>query len=139
MIKRSKVNKVVYEQTDKFLTCPYRLELDGGLGSSNPKLTLYVHPYGLEEDSNESVTCEVRIEMPSRPCVQRLHSQAEVEVNIKAETKEKKEVLGRQRVVRESVRLNYFFVKGFISHQSLKQSHSDYIIITVSANLISPV
>ena len=137
-IKRSKLNKIVYEQTDKYLTCPYRMELDGGLGNSNPKLTLYVHPYGKEEDINRSVTLEVGIEMSSRPKTQRLDSRAEVEVRVRAEDKERKAEFG-SRVARESIRSNYFFVRGFISHQDLKQSHSETVVIIISANLISTV
>ncbi len=108
------------------------------MGASNPRLTLYVHPYGREEDSNENVTLEVGMDIISRPKGQRIDSRAKVEVNIKAGDKEKRIMFG-ERVVRESIRLNYFFIKGFISHQDLKQSHSEYIIITISASLINPV
>lgn len=137
-IRRSKLNKIIYEQTDKYLTCPYKMELDGGLGNSNPKLTLYVHPYGREEDVNRSVTLEVGIEISSRPKTQRLDSRAEVEVSVKAEDKERKVEFGK-RLVRESLRLNYFFIRGFMSHQELKLSHSETIVIVISTNLISVV
>lgn len=137
-IKRIKLSKIIYEQADKYLTCPYKLELDGGLGASNPKLTLHVHPFGREEDSNQSVTLEVSIEIPTRPKAQRLDSRAEVEVNVRAEDRERKVVFGK-RTVRESVRLNYFFIRGFVSHQELKQSCSESVVIIISANLISVV
>ena len=138
-IKRNKLNRIIYEQSDKSLTCPYKLELDGGLGVSNPKLTLYVHPYGCEDDCNVSVTLEVGIEISSRPKkAQRLDSRAEVEVRVRADDRERKVTFGN-RVARESVRLNYFFIKGFLSHQELKQSHSEHIVIIISANLISVV
>lgn len=137
-VKRSKLNKIIYEQTDKYLTCPYKMELDGGLASSNPKLSLHVHPYGKEEDSNCSVTLEVGLEISTHPKAQRLDSRAEVEVNVRAEDGERKARFGK-RVVRESVRLNYFFVKGFISHQELKKSHTDSVVFIISANLISVV
>lgn len=135
-IKRSKLNKIIYEQSDKFLTCPYKLELEGGLGASNPKLTLYVHPYGCEDDCNVSITLEVGIEISTRPKAQRLDSRAEVEVGVRAENRETMAVLGK-RLVKESARLNYFFIKGFLSHQELKLSHCEYIVIIVSANLIT--
>ncbi len=134
-VKRNKLNKIIYEQKDKHLTCPYRLELDGGLKGSNPKLTLHIHPYGQEGDRNCNITLEVGIEIPTQPNTQRLDSHAEVEVNVKAEDAERKVVFGR-RTVRESIRLNYFYLKGFVSHQELKQSHSNQILFTISANLI---
>lgn len=138
-IKRNKLNRIIYEQSDKFLTCPYKLELDGGLGASNPKLTLYVHPYGCEDDCNISITLEVGIEISARPKkAQRLDSRAEVEVRVRVEDRERNVTFGN-RVVRESVRLNYFFIKGFLSHQELKQSHSEHVVINISANLISVV
>lgn len=137
-IKRNKLSKIIYDHSDKFLTCPYKLELDGGLGTSNPKLTLYVHPYGCEDDCNVSITLEVRIEISTRPKAQRLDSRAEVEVNVRAEDREGRTVFG-SRIVRESVRLNYFFIKGFLSHQELKLSHSDDIVILISANLVSVI
>lgn len=138
-IKRSKLSKIIYEQTGKFLTCPYKLELDGGFGAaSNPRLTLYIHPYGREDDTNINVTLEVGIEISTRPKAQRLDSRAEVEVNVRAEDREKMVVFG-QRVVQESVRLNYFYIKGFFRHQDLKKSHSEHILVIFSANLISVV
>ena len=137
-IKRSKLNKVIYEQTDKYMTCPFKMELDSGSGGSHPKLILYVHPYGVEEDSNKNVTLEVAIEVAARPKIQRLHSSAEVEVRVRAEDKDKKEVFGKCRTVRESMRFKYFFIKGFIGHHELKQSHSDYVVFIISANLITP-
>lgn len=133
-VKRSKLNKIIYEQTDKFLTCPYKVELDGGKGVSNPKLTLYVHPYGIEEDSNENITLEISIETPTRPKSQRMDSRAEVEVKVRAEDGQKK-IMIRQRAIRESLRLNYFLIKGFVSHEVLKHSHSDHVAIIFSASL----
>lgn len=140
-IKRSKLSKIIYEQTSgKFLTCPYKLELDGGYGASNPRLTLYIHPYGREDDTNLSVTLEVGIEVSTRgPKAQRLDSRAEVEVNVRAEDRREKTVVFGQRVVRESARLNYFYIKGFFRHQDLKRSHSEHILVIFSANLISVV
>lgn len=137
-IKRSKLNKIIYEQVDKFLTCPYKLELDGGLGASNPKLTLHVHPYGREDDTNVNMTLEVGIEISTRPKAQRLDSRAEVEVKLRAEDKETGRIFGSKEV-QESVRLNYFFIKGFLSHQDLKLSHCEHVVIIVSATLISVV
>lgn len=133
-IKRSKLNKIIYEQSDKFLTCPYKLELEGGSGVSNPKITLYVHPYGIEDDCNVNVTLEVGIEVPTRPRAQRPDSRAQVEVSVRAEDRDAKVVLGKN-LVKESVRLKYFLIKCFIDHQELKSSHSEHIFLTISANL----
>lgn len=116
------------------MTCPYKLELDGGLGGSNPKLTFHVHPYGLEEDANRNVTLEVGVEIPSRPKDQRLPSHAVVRVEVRAEDKDKKELFG-EAVVQESARISYFFIKSFISHDRLKQSRCTDIVFTLSADL----
>ena len=137
-VKRSKLDKIIYEKKDKVLTCAIKLELDGGLKGSNPKLTLHVHPYGREEDCNQNMTMEVGLEIPTQPSAPRLDSRAEVEVNVQAEDGERKVVFGK-RTVRESTRLNYFYLKGFVSHHDLKQSHCTQVVFTITANLISTV
>lgn len=136
-IKREKLQKIIYkQQRDKHLTCSSKVELEAGPGTPKPKLVLCLHPYGLEEDANTSVTLEVRIETSARskPLVQQLDSRAEVEVSVRAEDREGVE-LGR-RCVTQSARFNYFLVRGFINHQLLKQSHSETVVVTCSAKLV---
>lgn len=130
-VKRSKLNKLVYSQTDKYLKCDYKLELDAGLGGCNPKAAICIHPYGREEDQNKYVTLEVRLETTNRSKCLTMHSDSKVVVKTGAED-EDGIVLGRYRKVEESSRFRYFYIKGFISHQDLKLSHSDYIHIMIS-------
>ena len=134
-IKRDKLNKYIYKRKLKLLTCKLSLEVmsDRHIGPG-PKLLLQLHPYGTEEDSNRYVTVKVSIELP-RKC--QLHSETEIGFQISARELKDHESreLGRLQRRQEQVTRNFFYIKGFITHEALKESHCNYIQVIVSAQL----
>ena len=128
------INKLIYKSKyrGKYLTCPWKIEVDGK-GQPNPKLLLHLHPYGLEEDENRNVTFEVAIEQPKR---HRLHSTAKLSVQLSAEDDKHKRQLGKTYRATKDLKLSFFYIKGFISHEDLKQSRSDNVVIKVRVEML---
>ena len=135
-IKRKKINKLIYCQDAAFIKCPYKLELEAGLGRYNPKAIICIHPYGCEEDENEYVTLEVRIETGPRSKSLKLHSDSQILVKVGAEDQAGK-VIGKIRNVQGFTRFRYFYIKSFIPHSYLKMLHTKYIEIIISCNFVS--
>ena len=138
-VKRDKLNKMIYKHKDKSIACSDKIELETDRVGPHPKLILRLHSYGIEEDQNENVTLEVRIERSKKTGSSSMHSLTEVEVCVRGEDVDGGRVIGGGRKVRESVRSSYFFIKRFISHQELKKSRSEYIEIRATAKLVFPL
>ena len=131
-IKREKLNKYIYKHTNKLLTCKSRLELippNDKIRGPLPKLCLQLHPYGTEEDGNRCVTAKVMIENPKNKC--QLHSDTMIEFVISAREDDAHSgaEIGRIRTKQKLVTQSHFYVKGIITHESLKKSSSDYVQI----------
>jgi len=135
IVKRSKLNQLIYLQTNKYLKSVYKLELDAGLGHYNPKAAVCIHPYGCEEDANKFVTLEVRIKTTSRSKCLKMHSNSRVVVKACAED-EDGNLIGTVRKVEDSARLSYFYIKRFIRHVDLKVCHSRVIHFMFSCSYI---
>lgn len=136
-IKRDKLNKYIYKHKTKLLRCKLNLELisEHEIGPS-PKLSLQLHPYGAEEDSNKFITAKVLIE--SRRC--RLHSDTRIAFAISAREGDPTSgaQIGQLHEKQEQITKSFFYVKQFIDHQELKNSLCDYIQVITSATLIMP-
>lgn len=130
------INKLIYKpkHRGKYLTCPWKIEVEGK-GQPNPKILLHLHPYGLEEDENQNATFEVAIEQPKR---HRLHSSAKLSLQLSAEDDKHGRQLGKTYKGTKDLKLRFFYVKGFISHEELKQSHSDNVVIRVKVEMFMP-
>ena len=136
-VKRDKLNKYIYKHKTKLIRCKLNLELisEHGIGSS-PKLSLQLHPYGAEEDSNKFITAKVSIEL--RRC--RLHSDTRIAFTISAKEDDPSSGahIGHFQEKQEQITKCFFYVKQFIDHQELKNSSCDYILVISSATLIMP-
>ena len=133
-IKRDKLNKYIYKQKTKLLKCKAHLEVTPDQGSGpQPKIFIQLHPYGAEEDSNKCISVKASIELP-RKC--QLHSETEIEFEISArelQTQASGAEIGPLKRKHEQITRNFFYIKGFITHEALKNSQCDYIQILVSA------
>ena len=137
-VKRSKLNKYIYKKKTKLLTCKTNLEVMTDHGSGpNPKICVQLHPFGVEEDANKSVTVKVSIELP-RKC--QLHSETEIEFKVSAReidsrASSSEAEIGPLKIRREQITRNFFYIKGFITHETLKDSLCDYVQVMISAKL----
>lgn len=137
-VKRDKLNKYIYKHKAKLLRCKLNWELTSSehrIGPS-PKLSLQLHPYGAEEDSNKFITAKVSIE--SSRC--RLHSDTRIRFIISAREGDSTSgaQIGRLQEKREQITKSFFYIKQFIDHQDLKNLSCDYIQVIASATLILP-
>ena len=65
-IKRKKLNEVIYShKKEKLFEFPQQFELETG-GKYPPRLTLYLHPYGYEEDAQENLTLTVLLDISAK-------------------------------------------------------------------------
>ena len=127
-VKRNKLNKAIYEHKEnKTIECTKKLELDVGHRSSlNPKLSLILHPYGLESDKRRYVSLEVRIDMSKK--APKLSSGAKVRFSVSAtDVGENKQLF--ECTVEKDVLLREFYINKFISHEALRDSRSETIEI----------
>ena len=137
-IKREKLNKYIYKHTSRLLTCKSKLELippNDKIRGPLPKLCLQLHPYGTEEDDNRCVTAKVMIEHPKTKC--QLHSDTMIEFVISAREGDAHSgaEIGRIRTKQKLVTQSHFYVKGIITHKSLKKSSSDYVQIEATVTI----
>ena len=135
-VKRDKLNKCIYKHKTKLLTCKVNLELVSDHDSGPiPKLSLQLHPYGIEEDANKCVTAKVSIELPKK-C--HLHSETRIEFQISAredDTSSGSEI-GQVQIRKEQITQNFFYVKKLITHQDLKNSQCNYVQVCAMAKLV---
>ena len=134
-VKRDKLNKYIYKHTSRLKTCKAKLELmpDQDNYGPLPKFVLQLHPYGSEEDSNKYITAKVTIERPKK-C--RLHSETKIEFQLSAQEDDPStgRELGRKKVQQEQVTQSFFYIKEFISHEELKNSHCEHIYVIAVVN-----
>ena len=132
VLKRYPLCKATLKQKEKpQVECSSKLELVNPQGS-NPKLAFFLHPYGIEEDENKNVTLVVAIEVSKKI---QLHSSAEVHLTMSAKAQGTGDYFFKQRVEKQSMLLRKFYVKAFLEHESLKQSHCKSIDIEFNAVL----
>ena len=133
LLKRNDLNKAIYKHKEnKCFTSSDKLELDVGCGKANPKLVFKLYPYGLEQDCGKNTTLEVEIELPKK-CT-RLPSSATLKLRVTAlDCKEAQNITSHG--VEKSMELRRFVILGFVTHDDLKNSHSDLIEIQASAEL----
>lgn len=133
-VKRDKLNEAIYKhQREKYFKCPYDMELEDG-GKHPPRLTLYLQPYGFEEDAGKNLTLSVEL---SASVKSNISSTARIVINIAAsESFERRklnevtlECLANSRIVR---------AKSFLSHNDLKVLECDSIEFHASAKLYNP-
>ena len=108
-VKREKLNKAIYEHKEnKTVECTEKLELDVGHGGNlNPKLTLILHPNGLEGDKGRHVTLEVHIDVSKK--APKHCSTAKVRFSVSAID---------AKTVDKDVLLREFYIHEFISHEA---------------------
>ena len=133
-VKRDELNKCIYKNQSKLLTCKPKLELECDQMSNSPKLILQLHPYGAEDDANEHVTVKVLIDLPKK-C--RLHSETEIELTIGAMEDDNSTGtwIGPLRKKCEPITKSFFYVKKFISHLKLKNTSCKHVQIIAYTNL----
>lgn len=135
-IKRNLLNKAIYKHKEnKCYTCSEKLELDAGHGGkANPRLIFKLYPYGLDRDRKTNVTLHVEIDVP-RKCP-RLADSTQLRLSVVAYDLNESRKLGEEQVVEKQANLRDFLLHSFITHDSLKNSHSDHIEIQASAELL---
>ena len=137
-IKRDRLNKCIYKLTSKMMTCKTKLELLPKSDEDSlplPKVILELHPYGTEEDANTAVTAKVTIEFPKK-C--RIHSERKINFCIHAREDDAHSgtLIGPIQTRQEKITQNFFYVKGFIIHEDLKNSQCDYVQVIAKVELM---
>ena len=136
-IKRNDLNKAIYEhKTDKFFTSPHKLDVDVG-GKANPKFIFHIYPYGLEEDYGHNATLEVEICFPKSKKCPRLPTTVNVYLSVGVWDYDMGDCISSCEA-EVSMNLRRYTIHRFITHASLKESHSDFIEIQASSVLIEP-
>ena len=136
--KVNDINKLIYDHKHigKFLPCPWKIAVDGKDGLPGIKIIVNLHPYGLEEDENKYVTIEVVIELPKK---HRLPSEAKLSIKALARSDKTRRQLGEKEAI-ANLNLSYFYIKGFISHEPLRESLKLYgnenVFVTVKTEMI---
>ena len=130
-LKRSKLNKVIYEhQREKLIKCPQKLELESA-GKHPPKITLYVHPYGYENDANHYLTIRVTLDISIES---NIRSSAIIRVSVRACNSATGKTL-KEGYTDCSVNQRFGECMSFLSHKQLKDLECDSIEFTASAKL----
>ena len=130
-VKRRKLNEAIYDhQKDKYFKCPRQLELENW-GKYPPILTLYLHPYGYEEDERQNLTLMVTLDI-SVKC--RIASSAVIRIEIEASDSSTGEKLKRG-FVDCAADCRIARCMSFMSHKELKDMECDTIEFTASAKL----
>jgi hypothetical protein len=132
-VKRDKLNEAIYKHhKEKLFKCPRELELDNG-GKRPPRLTLYLHPYGYEEDAQQNLTLSVTLDI-SVKC--HIPSSAVIHIDISASESSVGSKL-RKVNLECPVDTRIARCKSFLSHKELRELECDNIDIEVSARLYS--
>ena len=133
-VKRDKLNEAIYKhQKTKYFKCPHNLELENG-GKYAPRLTLYLHPYGFEEDAGKNVTLSVESVASIKS---NIPSSSIFRIDIKASESSKQTKLNEVTLnCPASTRI--VWEKSFLSHNTLKELECDTIDLEISAKLCSP-
>ena len=130
-VKRKKLNEPIYEhRKEKLLKFPQELELETG-GKHPPRLTLYLHPYGYEEDAQENLTLAVTLDI-SVKCL--ISSSAMIRVEVVAKDSSSGEELKRG-CIDCSADCRIARCKSFLSHRRLRELECESIDFVASAKL----
>lgn len=129
-MKRDRLNKIIFRhQENRTVDCKTKIEVDVGNGSIfNPKLSLILHPYGIEEDRGRYATLEVGIGVQKK--APKLKASTNVKISLII-SKIQSEEINFVRI--ESLDLRVFYIKHFLSHQVLRESKSETVEITIRA------
>ena len=137
-VKIHDINKLIYnsKHIGKYLPCPTKVAVED-IGNLRVVLQFGLHPFGVEEDENRNVTFEGVIEQPKK---HRLHSEAKLSIRVSAVNEKTKLQLCVPREEKRDANLSYFYIKGFISHEQLKESvkRSGNVIVTVEVQMLLP-
>ena len=133
-LKCDNLNDHIYKRKLKCkpITCPNKLELDFGCGKANPKLSLRLHPYGLESDTGRNTSLEVEIIVPNK--CKRLPVSATVRLYVSVWSTEKGEALNSCKT-EKFMSLRVFHIPAFITHEDLKHSTSKWVEVQACAEL----
>ena len=137
-VKRDKLNKYIYKHTSRLLPCKAKLELippHDKVRGPLPKLYLYLHPYGAEEDENKCVTAKVVIEHPKGKYPLDSKTMIEFVVTAREGDGDSGVQIGRVSAT-EKLLTSFFYLKKVISHERLKTSQSVYIQIQATVNIV---
>ena len=130
-VKRRKLNEAIYEhRKTKLFKCPQELELENG-GKHSPRLTVYLHPYGYEEDAQKNLTLSVKLEASAK-CL--ISSSAVIRMEISASESTGGRNL-KHAVLECPVDSRIARYKAFLSHKELRELECDRIEFTASAKL----
>ena len=132
-LKRDKLNEVIYKpRKDKLFKCPNDLELENA-GKHSPRLTLYLQPYGYEEDAGKHLTLSVEL---SASVKSNIPSSAKIRIEFKASETARGTLL-RELVLEDSANFRIIRSQAFLSHALLKVLECDGIDIQASAYLLN--
>lgn len=130
-VKRDKLNEAIYKpRKEKFFKCPQVLELENG-GKHAPTLTLYLHPYGYEEDAGTNLTLVIEL---SASVKSNIPSLANIQIEVTASESKDGEMLN-DVALKCSADCRILRYKEFLSHHQLKNLECDSIDLQASARL----
>ena len=132
-VKRDKLNEAIYRhKKGKLMKCPDELELDDG-SKHSPKLTLYLHPFGYEEDAGINLTLSVEMTASVKS---NLPSSAHVQIEVAVVDPVTGEDLIPPVAKVKSADHRIFRFKQFLTHSALKDLKCEQIEIRASAKLL---
>jgi len=129
VVREDLMKPVWRHEESRCITRPHKFELDAGLGKHNPKLSFIHYPCGQFEDSGKCVTMAVRIstsdKCPPLPPNAKLHLSLVVWDG-------EREV--SRRNIAEKLNMSVFYVRGLITHDRLKESHSKHFHLDIDVS-----
>ena len=114
------------------MKCPDELELDDG-SKHSPKLTLYLHPFGYEEDVGTNLTLSVEMTASVKS---NLPSSARVQIEVAVIDPVTGDDLISPVAKVKSADHRIFRFKQFLTHSALKDLECEQIEIRASARLL---
>ena len=133
-VKRDKLNEAIYKPyKEKHFKCPYNLELENA-GKYPPRLTLYLHPYGFEEDAGKNLTLSAELTASVKS---KMSSSATILINVTASESSERTKL-REVTLNCPANCRIVWEKAFLSHDELKQLECEFIEFHASAKLYYP-
>ena len=134
-IKRHKLNKAIYKhEEEKTIKCKKKIEVDIGLDRIlNPSLTFILHPYGLQEDKEQNATLVVHIEASKKAPILKDPSVVKLLLNVKAGSGSQELLNKADFKINLNSRTHVCF--GIVSHEALRKSHSETILIEIKVDV----
>ena len=132
VVREDLMKPVWRHEESRCITRPHKFELDAGLGKHNPKLSFILYPCGQFEDSGKCVTMAVRIstsdKCPPLPPTSKLH----LSLVVWDGGREGAEV--SRRHIAEKLNMSVFYIRGLITHNKLKESHSKHFHLDIDVS-----